>query len=64
MKSADEISNAIATSNKTRPCHKWSYDTSVYPRTIITDVSMAEIHRALLTQFSRLLEFFLVLVPD
>jgi hypothetical protein len=41
MKSEESIADAIiGLNNKTRPCQKWSYDTSIYPRTIITDVNI------------------------
>ncbi len=39
FKSIEDINDAISINNKTRPCQKWTYDTSFYPRTIITDVS-------------------------
>jgi len=40
LRSPDEIADAIGLKNKTRPCQKWSYDNSIYPRTIITDVNI------------------------
>jgi len=40
MKSEEAVADAIGLNNKTRPCQEWSYDTSSYPRTIITDVNI------------------------
>ncbi len=39
----EDIIEAIGINNKTIACQNWTYDTSVYPRTIITDVSKSEI---------------------
>ena len=39
FKSIEDINEAVIINNKTRACQKWTYDTSLYPRTIITDVS-------------------------
>ncbi len=40
FKSIEAVTEAVNINNRTKACQKWIYDTSLYPRTIITDVSI------------------------